>query len=436
MDTFHVPAGALVVLAGPPASGKTTWASTQVASGAVSADSVVTVGHRRDSQEATRTHARIDSMLRAGRTVVCDGPNITADDRGPLLAHATRHDALAYVVRFAKPLHLLHKRNQRRANPLPNDLVSAVAMRFATDSTREQITAEGFTVIEGTGPQVRLLPSTWDGRHLTGGFDIVGDVHGSLSSLRVLLEELGYDEQGQHPHGRLAVLVGDVHDKGRHNLAALEYVMGLECIEVMSNHSLKLRRVLSEALATCRPEPTDAGLARALADIEPELRGGLGSTVAEIRARRDCLAVARRVIRHIDRLSDHVVLDEGALAVAHAGATADMIGSDAGVGREARLTQRAFLYGPPATRDGDDEPVNWVDAYDGETTLVHGHTIQHEPRVRGNVVSIDTGCYAGGGLTAYRWPERAFVTVPTHQDDLAPVDDSDVDEVPALAVNA
>lgn len=40
-----------------------------------------------------------------------------------------------------------------------------------------------------------------------GALDIVGDVHGEIDALRALLARLGYDQHGEHRHGRRLVFV-------------------------------------------------------------------------------------------------------------------------------------------------------------------------------------------------------------------------------------
>lgn len=47
--------------------------------------------------------------------------------------------------------------------------------------------------------------------------------------------------------------------------------------------------------------------------------------------------------------------------------------------------------------------------------VVHGHTIEVEPRDRRNRIGLDTGCYAGGSLSAVRLEGtgRHFVSIPS-----------------------
>ncbi|RPK56769.1 Bis(5'-nucleosyl)-tetraphosphatase PrpE [asymmetrical] [Streptomyces sp. ADI96-02] len=65
-----------------------------------------------------------------------------------------------------------------------------------------------------------------DLRHLTGPFDVIGDVHGCRSELETLLGRLGYVD-GAHPEGRTAVFVGDLVDRGPDGPGVLRRVMAM-----------------------------------------------------------------------------------------------------------------------------------------------------------------------------------------------------------------
>ncbi len=79
-----------------------------------------------------------------------------------------------------------------------------------------------------------------------GPIDIVGDVHGEIDPLRILLSQLGYDESGRHNDNRRLVFVGDLVDRGPDSPAVLELVMRLvnngsaQC--VLGNHEMNLLR--------------------------------------------------------------------------------------------------------------------------------------------------------------------------------------------------
>lgn len=76
--------------------------------------------------------------------------------------------------------------------------------------------------------------------------DIVGDVHGNLAPLKMLLAALGYDERDQwrHPSGRRLLFVGDLVDRGPASFEVAELVRSLceggEHLCLLGNHELNL----------------------------------------------------------------------------------------------------------------------------------------------------------------------------------------------------
>ncbi|WP_442481721.1 metallophosphoesterase [Aeoliella sp. SH292] len=74
--------------------------------------------------------------------------------------------------------------------------------------------------------------------------DIVGDIHGEMDALKVLLNRLGYSDDARHPDGRKLVFVGDLTDRGPDSVGAVEIVRKaveaeLACC-VLGNHDLNL----------------------------------------------------------------------------------------------------------------------------------------------------------------------------------------------------
>ena len=55
---------------------------------------------------------------------------------------------------------------------------------------------------------------------------------------------------------------------------------------------------------------------------------------------------------------------------------------------------------------------NWAAEYRGSAMVVYGHTPVPEAEWLNRTVNIDTGCVFGGKLTALRYPEKEFVSVP------------------------
>jgi hypothetical protein len=76
-----------------------------------------------------------------------------------------------------------------------------------------------------------------------GLLDLVGDVHGEIDALRLLMACLGYDN-GRHPDGRKLVLLGDLVDRGPDSPAVVRLVARLvedgRATCVLGNHELNL----------------------------------------------------------------------------------------------------------------------------------------------------------------------------------------------------
>ena len=119
-----------------------------------------------------------------------------------------------------------------------------------------------------------------------------------------------------------------------------------------------------------------------------------------------------RTLAFLDTLPSHAWVDDGLLAVAHAGVREGMLGKSYPKARD------FGLYGDSSGRpaaDGLPERFNWGADYRGRTAVVYGHTPVAEPEWLNNTMCIDTGCVFGGKLTALRWPERELVSVPARE---------------------
>ncbi len=240
---------------------------------------------------------------------------------------------------------------------------------------------------------------------LRGPFDIVGDVHGCSSELVELLTRLGYESKEggrlcapiageplvRHPEGRIPVFLGDLVDRGPDIPGVLRLVM----------------RLVEEERALCVPGNHDDKLRRALIGRRVQIKHGLAESLEQLG--REPESFRGRVVDFFESLPSHHVLDDGRLVVAHAGLPEHLHGS------ESKEAMDFALYG--ATTGGKDEfglPVrlNWAADYEGDATVVYGHTPVVEPVWLRRTLDIDTGCVFGGSLTAVRYPELETVSVP------------------------
>lgn len=77
------------------------------------------------------------------------------------------------------------------------------------------------------------------------GLDIFGDIHGHAAAIQGALAALGYEKIGdvwRHPHGRRALFLGDLIDRGEQGRAVVSLVRSMvamgEALCLMGNHEL------------------------------------------------------------------------------------------------------------------------------------------------------------------------------------------------------
>ncbi len=244
-----------------------------------------------------------------------------------------------------------------------------------------------------------------------GPFDLIGDVHGCADELQALLKRLGYgvieNRPGQtlnsgpvyvHPHGRRAIFLGDLVDRGPRILDTLRLVYNMiqhgSAFSVMGNHDDKLMRKLDgrNVQVTHGLENTMAQLDALPRSVKPQFEKGLRA--------------------FLKSLGHYYILDGGRLVVAHAGIEQALQGKGGD-------KVRAFtLYGKTTGRKdeyGLPERLDWAAQYRGEAMVVYGHTPVPEAVWVNNTINIDTGCVFGGSLTALRYPEKELVAIPARQ---------------------
>jgi protein phosphatase len=413
-----IPELSLVVLIGPTGSGKSTFAARHFRPTEVlSSDACrALVSDDENDQKATKDafdvlHFIAGKRLAAGKLAVVDATNVQREARRPLVELARAHHVLPVAIVFDMPEKLCLERNAVR----PERAFGPHVVRQQRSQLKRSLRGldrEGFrrvfvlkTPEEVDAAEIEREPSWTDRRWERGPFDIIGDVHGCLDELVVLLQKLGYDVAGDisnavHPEGRKAVFLGDVVDRGPNVPDVLQLVMGM--VEAGS--------------ALCVPGNHENKLVRALRGRKVQVTHGLAESLAQLEAEPP--PFREKAVEFLDGLVSHLVLDEGRLVVAHAGMREEMQG-------RASAAVRAFaLYGE--TTGETDEfglPVRypWAREYRGKSTVVYGHTPVPEPEWVNNTINLDTGCVFGGALTALRYPEKELVSVPATRTYYEPV---------------
>ena len=397
----------LVVLVGATGSGKSTFArrhfkpteviSSDFCRGLVSDDE--------NDQGATKDafdvlHYIAGKRLAAGRRTVVDATSVQSDARRHLIDLAKQYDVLPIAIVLDVPEEVCAERNAARTDRA--DMPRRVIHRHTRELRRSlrHLEREGFRkvhILRGVDEVEHATVVTEkrfnDLTHLTGPFDIIGDIHGCAAELEALLGKLGYAD-GVHPEGRTAVFVGDLVDRGPDSPGVLRRVMAM----VKSGNAL------------CVPGNHENKYGRYLRGRQVQHTHGLAETIEQMAgASEEFLAEVREFL---DGLVSHYVLDGGRLVVCHAGLPEKYHGRTSG-----RVRSHA-LYGE--TTGETDEfglPVRypWAEDYRGRAAVVYGHTPVPEATWLNNTICLDTGAVFGGKLTALRWPERELADVPAEQ---------------------
>ncbi|MFJ4282043.1 polynucleotide kinase-phosphatase [Streptomyces massasporeus] len=397
----------LVVLVGATGSGKSTFArrhfkpteviSSDFCRGLVSDDE--------NDQAATKDafdvlHYIAGKRLAAGRRTVVDATSVQSDARRQLIDLAKSYDVLPIAIVLDVPEEVCAERNAARTDRA--DMPRRVIHRHTRELRRSlrHLEREGFRkvhILRGVEEVEHATVVTEkrfnDLTHLTGPFDIIGDIHGCAAELEALLGKLGYVD-GVHPDGRTAVFVGDLVDRGPDSPGVLRRVMAMvksgNALCVPGNHENKYGRYLRG-----RKVQHTHGLAETI----EQMTGESEEFIAEVR-------------EFLDGLVSHYVLDGGRLVVCHAGLPEKYHGRTSG-----RVRSHALYGDTTGETDEFGLPVRypWAEDYRGRAAVVYGHTPVPEATWLNNTICLDTGAVFGGRLTALRWPERELADVPAEQ---------------------
>ncbi|MER5695804.1 polynucleotide kinase-phosphatase [Streptomyces mirabilis] len=397
----------LVVLIGASGSGKSTFARRHFKPTEVISSDFCRglVADDENDQSASGDafdvlHYIAGKRLAAGRRTVVDATNVQQESRRQLIDIARKHDVLPIAIVLEVPEEVCAERNASRTDRA--EMPRRVIQRHIRELRRSlrHLEREGFRkvhvlrgVAEIESAEVRTEKRFNDLTHLTGPFDIIGDIHGCASELETLLDKLGYVD-GAHPEGRTAVFVGDLVDRGPDTPGVLRRVMSMvaagDALCVPGNHENKLGRHLKG-----RKVQHSHGLAETIEQLDGESE--------EFHA---------RVREFVDGLVSHYVLDGGRLVVCHAGLPEKYHGRTSG-----RVRSHALYGDTTGETDEFGLPVRypWAEDYRGRAAVVYGHTPVPTATWLNNTICLDTGAVFGGKLTALRWPERELVDVPAER---------------------
>ncbi len=413
---IKIPELSLVLLVGASGSGKSTFAKKHFDKHEVVSSDVCRgiVSNDENSQSATNDAFDVlnyitGKRLKNGHLTVVDATNVQTEARKGLINLARQYHTLPVAIVLDLPQRLCEDRNENREDRnFGNHVIRQQKQQLKR--SLKGLKREGFRKIyvlkseEDVNAVTDIVREKLynDKKELQGPFDIIGDIHGCYDETILLLEKLGYiissiDDDGknyglevQHPENRQVIFLGDLVDRGPNSPDVLKLVMSMvrsgSALCVPGNHDLKLQKKLNGK--------------------NVQLKHGLAETMEQLE--KETPEFISDVKEFLYSLISHYILDDGKLAVAHAGIKEEMQGRGSGA-------VRAFcLYGE--TTGEIDEfglPVryNWASEYRGKAKVIYGHTPVPKAEWLNKTIDIDTGCVFGGELTALRYPEEELISV-------------------------
>lgn len=434
-----LPHAGIVLLIGPSNSGKSTLVRRLIEEGQILASEVVSsddfrilVGDKefidwRDrpqdeaaglmdeyqgiSAEAFAMMDRvIEARMRLSKLVLVDATHLRSDDRKRYIALAKKNHVPIQAIVFDVSERVLTDRDESRDNPRGKRRIKQQFQIFRNE--KRFIKKEGFASVY----TVKETEEVEVFRHgnpieieLDRGIDIIGDVHGCFDELIQLLVKLGYaeNEEGlyEHPEGRKFVSVGDVMSRGPASLQTMQFflkhVEGGRALMIDSNHGWKIARWL---------DGREVVLSHGDEKVEEEFR------IFEEQEGSDAARQLKQQLKDflLAAPSHYVFKKNGVptLVCAHAGIRDEFIGKQSGA------ISDFCRYGDTGGFDENGKSVrnDWTVGHQNRLLIVWGHDPKPKPLLINNTINIDQGVVFGGELTAYRYPERDFVSVKAKAD--------------------
>jgi serine/threonine protein phosphatase 1 len=214
----------------------------------------------------------------------------------------------------------------------------------------------------------------------------IGDIHGRCDLLEMIQRGIAIDVGMRRAQRKVIVYLGDYLSRGTDSRRVVDSVCewrphGCEIVMLKGNHEDMALRFLDGELDAGRHWFDQGGL-DALAEygVEAANRAARDDETMESLRRRFADAVPAQHLAFLRNLK--VNHREGGYHFVHAGIRPGVM-LEAQDAHDQMWIRKRFLE--------SDE--------DHGATVVHGHSITHEPQVRCNRIGIDTGAYSSGVLT-------------------------------------
>lgn len=210
---------------------------------------------------------------------------------------------------------------------------------------------------------------------------IIGDIHGCLEELHLLLEKACFDFEKD-----LLISVGDVVDRGPHNIDTLRFLDQIEAIVIKGNHDDKIERYL-------KGNPV-------------KISNGMEKTVEELKQLDE---KTRQYLMHYIGGFPYQYMTEKILVThaqpIHQESVGCIYTKDS---RNTNGSKRKFR--------GQEARYNWWKYYAPlKQTVFYGHYWFDDVLQINNTIGLDTSCVRGGKLSGYILEDKTIVQVDSKQ---------------------
>ena len=440
-QTIALPQAGIVLLVGPSNSGKTTLLNRLVdleilqRSEIVSSDQfrvlvsdtdfIDLAKHSKDEQEVLYAEYQqiskkafeamgqlISIRSGMGKLTVVDATHLRPEDRKNSIDLANKNHVSAIAIVLDVPERILLERDAQRELPrgrnrikqqvrtFKNNLRSIKAEGFYASYFLNEVELEQCAFVRLSNPLVKEVEA---------GLDFIGDIHGCYHEFLELLNKLGYcqNEEGLYVHseGRKLVSVGDILGRGPNSIDCINFFMSHVdkdlAYMVDSNHGWKIARWLAGRNVDLAHG--DEFVAAEFEQYETE-QGKEASDRFREQVKNFLLAAPSNLVFSKNGVE--------VIVVTHAGIR------DKYIGKQSKKISDFCRYGDTDGLDDSGKPIrkDWFVHHQSGEIIIWGHDPKPQPLVVNNTINIDQGAVFGGRLTAYRYPQKTFVSVGAQKD--------------------
>ena len=435
------PHAGIVLLVGPSNSGKTRLLSRLVEQGTLLPSEIVSsdqfralvsdveyinyTKHAKDEQEvlfakykqisekAFEAMGQLVSIRSAlGKLTVVDATHLWPEDRINSVNIALKNHVPAIAIVLDVSEKKLLERDAQRELPRGRDRIKKQVRAFKNNlgSLKTEGFAELYSLNEAELEQCtfRRLPNPLI-IEVGAGLDFIGDIHGCYTEFLELLDKLGYSQSEEgvyvHSEGRKLVSVGDVLGRGPQSLNCLNFFMNHAekdlAYMVDSNHGWKIARwLLGRKVELAHGDEFVA----AEFEYYEKKQGEKAAEQFKEKVKNFLLAAPSNLVFTKNGI--------GVIVATHAGIR------DKYIGKQSKRISDFCRYGDTDGADERGKPIrkDWYVHHQSGEIIIWGHDPRPLPEVVNNTINIDQGVVFGGRLTAYRYPQKTFVSVVAQAD--------------------